>query len=444
MNFEDIDKKYSKTFCIYPWIQQMVTQQGLFQLCCSANAEVLKKNESKDFYIQDDSFSDVWNSDEMKNIRKKMLNGEKVSSCEHCYYLESVNHKSWRQDANEGWFTWFNQNGELNSLIERSKNNDLHVDEAPTFLDLRLGTKCNLSCRMCHPNSSSLLYKEFAAINKKDPKFDPAFFIDETVKKNFEEPWVDNKRMWEDLESFVVTAKKIWISGGEPSVIPQNQRLINLIKEKNCAHNIEFMINTNVTKIKQEFVELIPSFKSVTVMLSIDGYGRTQEYIRYPSKWKDIDQNLKRYIQLLKENHSFYINLCTVIQLTNLIYLDELYDYFEDLLKDLTPRELERVRISPIPLYLPDYFKVEAAPLSIRTIAQERLESYMKRSQIVPKNDEFKHQLDVIIQQCRNTKNYIEGIDEYIRYNDKLDQHRKLRLKDYLPEFSSLIDSYRK
>ena len=44
-----------------------------------------------------DSVDDIINSDEFKDIRRKMLKGEKVSGCERCYEHEENGNNSYRQ-----------------------------------------------------------------------------------------------------------------------------------------------------------------------------------------------------------------------------------------------------------------------------------------------------------------------------------------------------------
>ena len=55
---------------------------------------------------------------------------------------------------------WHRNADEIERIIEKSRENDYHVDEPPQYLDFRLGTLCNLRCRMCQSQNSSAIYKE--------------------------------------------------------------------------------------------------------------------------------------------------------------------------------------------------------------------------------------------------------------------------------------------
>jgi hypothetical protein len=82
-------KKDSKTFCVYPWIHQVVLPPGTVGHCCVAKegGPVLDERGNR-FKIPQTSLSQAWNSEHLREIRRKMVNGEKVAGCELCYYQE--------------------------------------------------------------------------------------------------------------------------------------------------------------------------------------------------------------------------------------------------------------------------------------------------------------------------------------------------------------------
>ena len=71
--------------------------QGHYKLCCKAHFGITT-NEGYDLrHIMSEGgkvhttinpLSEVWNNDYMKNVRKKMLNGERVEACYDCYLEE--------------------------------------------------------------------------------------------------------------------------------------------------------------------------------------------------------------------------------------------------------------------------------------------------------------------------------------------------------------------
>jgi hypothetical protein len=69
-----INLENNQSFCIVPWVHSHISAQGERQLCCISD---------HNFGINV-TLDEMWNGPEMKSIRKKMLNGEKLSMCNRC------------------------------------------------------------------------------------------------------------------------------------------------------------------------------------------------------------------------------------------------------------------------------------------------------------------------------------------------------------------------
>ena len=46
------------------------------------------KKQGEQFFLGKNSFKEIWNGWEMRNIRKKMLKNEKLPKCQHCFNEE--------------------------------------------------------------------------------------------------------------------------------------------------------------------------------------------------------------------------------------------------------------------------------------------------------------------------------------------------------------------
>ena len=64
----------SDTFCILPWTHLMIQPNGHIQPCCMTPHDMPIGN------TKEDTLEEVWNGFVMKNIRKKMLKGEKIGT----------------------------------------------------------------------------------------------------------------------------------------------------------------------------------------------------------------------------------------------------------------------------------------------------------------------------------------------------------------------------
>ena len=127
------------------------------QLCCIAMDYFLSP-EGHPYEMGQSSLEDIWNSKGLRSVRKRMLQGEKIRECSTCYYQESVEKKSYRQSFNNSWLNYSASKEEIKRRIEVSKEHDFKVNAPPIYLDIRPGNKCNLKCRMCNPENSSLIF----------------------------------------------------------------------------------------------------------------------------------------------------------------------------------------------------------------------------------------------------------------------------------------------
>ena len=177
----------SETFCPLPFIHLATRPNGDVRVCCTANAsgagviddkEVgLVKKDGINMNLRDHTIEEVWNSEQMRNTRLQMLNGEIPASCRKCFEEESRGIKSKRNWETEVW----QQRVDLDSIVSTmSKEGQLPTD-IPYF-DLRLGNMCNLKCIMCSPHDSSswikdwkLQYPKYTDDLKQDQGWDPSF-----------------------------------------------------------------------------------------------------------------------------------------------------------------------------------------------------------------------------------------------------------------------------
>ena len=87
-----IDIKKNKSFCPYPFYHSYIGSRYERKLCCvSDDIEGYDKTSQEEF----------WNSDYMKEVRQKMILGEKIDVCGRCYDFEKLGLKSLRLGSGE-------------------------------------------------------------------------------------------------------------------------------------------------------------------------------------------------------------------------------------------------------------------------------------------------------------------------------------------------------
>ena len=169
----------SDTFCILPWIHLSTRPDGSMRVCCTANASavgatndkvhggrvgIVKTEDGKPANLNNSDLSSAWNNSYMRSVRQMMLKGDKPASCLKCYKEEDAGHRSKRQ-----WETdyWMRDGIDVDELVAETYE-DGSTDSKLRYIDIRMGTKCQLGCVMCSPHDSSGWVKDW---NKLYPQY---------------------------------------------------------------------------------------------------------------------------------------------------------------------------------------------------------------------------------------------------------------------------------
>lgn len=278
-----------KNLCILPWIavdrNRQAPGSASLSPCCLWKS---KKN-----YSNIDTF---WNSEEMVNLRKEFLQGNRPDGCEVCWKNEDAGIKSMRQSVNQGRLERYNVRLDQTTLTV-----------PPTQVKFTVGKECNLACRMCLPEFSSKVQKVWEVLDRK------AETEDDNVSVNPQYILENSK----DLHF-------VDIIGGEPFYHKKAKNLLKNLIESGDSKHITVHITTNATRIDLDTIKLLKQFQDVVLSISIDGVGKLQEYIRPGCDWNVITDNIK----LLKQHH-ISMQCVSTIGVLNILGLQELEDWCE-------------------------------------------------------------------------------------------------------------------
>ena len=133
--------------------------------------------------------------------------------------------------------------------------------------------------------------------------------------------------LWDEIISFLPTLEKVYMTGGEPTLIESNLRFMQTCIDLGYADKLVLFFNINCTNINPKFLKLLTQFKNVIINASIDGVAETNEYIRYPSNWKQLDKNLN----LLAGLKNIELNFSPTLTLYNVLECDNIIHYVKDL-----------------------------------------------------------------------------------------------------------------
>ena len=360
---------------------------------------------------------DIWFSPTYQLIRQKMIKGETISACRLCDNKESIGGISKRLRENEKY-------KEQVQAVQAEQS----PSPLPTYLDLRFGNKCNLKCRMCNPTSSSLIREE--VLNKWSR--DSAYFKKYSklaLSKPENQQWYQSDSFLENLNKLLPKLERVYFTGGEPTINPEFYHFLNRCTKGDFAKNIELVIITNFTSIKDEFFRALKNFKKVLLLLSIDAIGRRANYIRHPSKWERIEANL---LKLFPISPNVIVQVTCTVSVLNIFYLDELFDYFTS----FRSKYEQEIPIDINLLYNPHHLKVSILPSYFKDLALEKIKNIIAKYPLLQREERGLEDLtNLLFSEEENTKQ----LSIFKEYTLELDNIRNENFSGLFGELKELL-----
>ena len=296
-----MSKKTSEYFCVAPWTHTFVSPQGERRLCCASREEpsfqkqYIDKGTDNDNEFDPVSLETHWNSEYMKDIRKRMLNGERLSTCEVCN-SNILNLHTYKNYFNKTLFP--------HKIDEILKNTDEtgHTELKPVSYDYRISNLCNFKCRMCGEQLSSAWETEKNKNNQVDYKNNK--WMEPTTRKEitqFQEEVLEEELQRAVDENLI---EEIYWVGGEPLMWEKHWSIMHQLVKSKQSKDVVIRYNTNLSRIRYKnyyLYDLLPHFKRINLCASIDGVGDVGEYIRTGLNWQEWLENFKKGMFLIDQ-----------------------------------------------------------------------------------------------------------------------------------------------
>lgn len=258
-------------------------------VCCAI------KPLPNDKHSSDLSPTQYLNSEDIIGLKKQLHGGQLPSACESCHIEEKNGIPSLRQKIN-GILTQGDPKGK-NWIDVYLKNKNNFESDMILMADVKIGNTCNHACLMCHPHSSSLIYRDWAG--RKDSEFVKEYL--EKDKAYFEKAKFNgykNTKYAQYLADVLEKNKHIKylkLIGGEPFL---DTRLLQTLADMNQKQKdyLELSFVTNGSIDIVETLKKIGSFKNIQISISLEGIGEIQEFARAGSTWLQLEENILRTI----------------------------------------------------------------------------------------------------------------------------------------------------
>ena len=316
----ELDVEINKSICQFPFVHSHSTPKYERLLCCLQKGEPIAKEASIEEY---------WNSDRMKQIRLDMLAGKKIPECTDCYRNEKDGISTMRRaDLIQGDF-----------LTEETINTG-HLDSMPIEFDYRT-IHCNLSCVHCGTMYSSA-HIPLAIKMGVDPKK-----VSHEFKLDYERE--STKEIIDALDRRELTY--IYWAGGEPMMSTQHWEVMQHMKDiyeidPSYVNSINVMYNSNLTRStwkKMDAYEFL-AFCKPNFSPSLDGVGKTFEYIRDGGIWEEVEKNWISAYRNFYRGKSRNNSLTVALAVTShwIFDCDKYLSFFEEYDIEIMPQRLQR------------------------------------------------------------------------------------------------------
>ena len=413
----------NKNFCYAPFVHMYLHDKHDKKLCCVSKEK---------YRIQEripTKLSEHWTSDYYQSVRKKMLNDEYVKNCIHCYTQEAAGESSER----DRYTMMFENRGIEVEVVHGNQY------KTPIDIEFRPGNLCNLKCRMCSPNASSQLAKEFK--NNKSI-LAPIYTANSEIQTNaFLNLSNDN------IEYLLSNAKhinQIKLLGGEPTIMPETIEILEMLIERNIL-DITIHITTNCTNANEKFLELIQNF-NVCYNFSIDGTNKTLEYIRYPIQFNKLKENIQVLCKGVQENNAQILYTLQAYSLPNIVdflkWVVETHDILQNN-KDM-PNDLGLL-VSD--LVGPAWASIQSLPIEKRNewldnALNHEILNYFSNdySELVDSNFKLidSNIKEVLLRLRNDTTQHL--MEPLIDITKRFDIVRQQHIKDFIPEIWEIMD----
>ena len=410
----------NKTFCPMPFCHVNVKQEGKVSACWRYPDRI------GDYTSE--SIVEIWNGDKLKTLRKQLLNGERPEGCRSCWDMEDSGVKSTRQQTTED----YKKIADFDTVKEIVADDYSMPLTNLKSVEVRFDNICNLMCRHCSPDYSSVwevAVKRDESLNKK--------MIELGTFRKQEEHVKLNDQIIDEIGSLSDNLIEVMLAGGEPLYHNKHYKFIESLLPN--ANKIMLSYNSNLTTLEykgKNILDLWKNFRRVLLRVSIDGDRDCYQYVRVHNDLDKVEANIARVIELpnTKVSATCTTSLLNITRLTSVVeYFLSLGTYFHTSIVQY-PRALNP---KLLPQELKDKFTAEWKEW-IKDIDNN-----------IAKNVKYTHNTDLelhkrsILKFGNQVVDYMNSADwynywpEFVDYTNTLDLHLKTDILDVYPEFDN-------
>jgi radical SAM protein with 4Fe4S-binding SPASM domain len=247
-------------YCAAPWRGLHINSQGNIKTCCAGNPNMLGN-------LNNLNIEEVLQSKKLQEIRQSLRQGIAHEYCTNCVNTEKFG------NSERAWHN--NKNPDIDYA---TAGDHYHY---PAIVDVRWNNTCNLSCNYCGPTDSST----WASLGNIPVNTSTRHYYTDVC--DFIEQHYDH-------------VKEVALVGGEPLLLKENIKLLDVIPE-DCI--VTIITNLSNPLENNKIFKKLSKRKRVGWSISFDNIGPQFEYVRYGGDWKLLQHNLAMIKELFSQGH---------------------------------------------------------------------------------------------------------------------------------------------
>jgi uncharacterized Fe-S cluster-containing radical SAM superfamily protein len=281
-------------FCNSPWYELQIYWDGSLGFCCQEDHKLYPDELGGYYNVNNMTIAEWFDSAPMRTARLGMLGSTPNSICKRCYHEQALGGTSRRHKCNQKSViftkTQFDQSYKQSPGYEKFESSRLSQGAyrgMPIDLHIDLGNYCNLACKMCRPQASSLI----AAQEVKWGNINATQFVGTDWTRN-EEVWT---RVMDELAS-IKELNNVHFMGGETLITKRFEDFVDYMIARGRT-DLHFSFVTNGTIFNQSLLDKLKKFKRIGIEVSIETVTKHNAYQRQGTDTELVLQNINRYLE---------------------------------------------------------------------------------------------------------------------------------------------------
>ena len=360
----------SASFCAAKWYNATIWLGSGQTTSChhppahAIDAESIKTNPSA-----------IHNTDQKKQDRAQMQQGQRPAGCEYCWKIEDMGTDAVSDRVYKS---------KIYSIeaLDEAYDTDSQTDVNLRTLEIAFDRTCQFACSYCNPAFSTTWVRD---INQNGPyaglvsdgrnHFTHAHDLSQLYRYGEVNPYVEAFfRWWEtDLHR---TLQELRITGGEPTMSGELWKLIDWFEDNQGKSQTRLAINSNLGMDRLRLLEFIDKTRNIPyleIYTSNEAFGTQAEYIR---DGLDYDLWMHNLQELLEHEHIRAVHvMCTI----NALCLDTLDVFLDQLVRLKKVYGSQRVNFTLNILRFPSFQSALVLPESLKTHYRNRLTNWINK-----------------------------------------------------------------